>query len=104
MGLDKNMNSLERRLAKLTSIYVESRSSMEQRLREEIAQMSRAERHLKMRSLVLKLMRVRGIKQMGSENLADTAVRAVATTRMKAPGWEHTIRDAFQEEVLASQL
>ena len=91
------MTSMQRRLARLTSIYGESCPRLEQRLREEIAQMSPEERRERLRSLVLKLMRVRNIRPVEPESFADAAVRAVATTQLKSPAWESVIRRVFQK-------
>jgi len=59
--------------------------------------MSPEERRERLRSLVLKLMRVRNIRPVEPESFADAAVRAVATTQLKSPAWESVIRRVFQE-------
>jgi hypothetical protein len=46
----------------------------------QLSQMSREERHARMRTLIEKLMRVRHIEPMEGESFADAAVRAVTET------------------------
>jgi hypothetical protein len=62
----------------------------------QLSQMSREERHARMRTLIEKLMRVRHIEPMEGESFADAAVRAA--TKITGSGWETTIRYIFRED------
>lgn len=92
------MTSTKRRIARLTSVFQECVTPLAHRqMLAQLSQMSREERHARMRALIEKLMRVRHIEPMEGESFADVAVRAVRTTQIRGSGWETTIRYIFRE-------